>query len=252
MKSICKLCLEHKPLIGQSHIIPDFMYQDLYDGQHRIFKIDMSAPYPGQRISRPSNGEYEGNLLCAKCDNVTLKAFEDYASMTIYGSEKFAADNCPQSIQCISPEGIKFMHTKNVDYKKFKLFMLSILWRASITSRPFFSEVSLGQRHEEKIRNMLLTSDAGEIDDYPTVVFTYLNSPKSAKDLITKPRKVTANQHTYYVFLIGGLIFQYSISKNNVPEYFFSETVKPNGEMNIVFWPEHLEWEFITLLAGRK
>ncbi|GEM_PF-2942036 len=33
---ICKLCLKDKPLIKKSHIIPDFMYREIYDEDNRI------------------------------------------------------------------------------------------------------------------------------------------------------------------------------------------------------------------------
>ena len=33
---ICRLCLEEQALIKKSHIIPEFMYQDLFDENHKF------------------------------------------------------------------------------------------------------------------------------------------------------------------------------------------------------------------------
>jgi hypothetical protein len=36
---LCKLCLKDKKLVRQSHIIPDFMYKDIFDEKHRLFEV---------------------------------------------------------------------------------------------------------------------------------------------------------------------------------------------------------------------
>lgn len=36
----CKLCLEEKILLKKSHIIPEFMYKDLYDENHKLISFD--------------------------------------------------------------------------------------------------------------------------------------------------------------------------------------------------------------------
>jgi hypothetical protein len=35
----CKLCGNNKKLLKKSHIVPDFMYQNLFDEKHRIFEV---------------------------------------------------------------------------------------------------------------------------------------------------------------------------------------------------------------------
>ena len=37
----CKLCLENGVLVRKSHIIPDFMYRDLFDNKHRLFEASL-------------------------------------------------------------------------------------------------------------------------------------------------------------------------------------------------------------------
>jgi hypothetical protein len=48
-----------------------------------------------------------------------------------------------------------------IDYTSFKLFHISIVFRASLSAHPNFSEVNLGP-HEERMRKMLLKGDPGE------------------------------------------------------------------------------------------
>ena len=39
MIGTCKLCGKEKDLCKQSHIIPNFMYQDLFDQKNRMYAI---------------------------------------------------------------------------------------------------------------------------------------------------------------------------------------------------------------------
>ena len=54
-----------------------------------------------------------------------------------------------------------------VDYGTFKLFHLSVLWRASVAQRPEWSKVSLGERHEEYLRAALLEGAVPDRNRYP-------------------------------------------------------------------------------------
>jgi hypothetical protein len=54
---------------------------------------------------------------------------------------------------------------RGLDYTALKLFLLSIVWRASASRLEDFRAVSLGPHHE-RIRQMLLNRDPRSVDDY--------------------------------------------------------------------------------------
>jgi hypothetical protein len=54
-----------------------------------------------------------------------------------------------------------------IDYTRFKLFHLSLLFRSGISTKPEFSETVLGPRHESKLRTMILERAAGSSTDHP-------------------------------------------------------------------------------------
>ncbi len=56
---------------------------------------------------------------------------------------------------------------KGIDYWTFKLFHLSVLWRASVAQGPEWSKVSLGARHEEYLRAALLEGAVPDRNSYP-------------------------------------------------------------------------------------
>lgn len=74
------------------------------------------------------------------------------------------------------------VHWVTVRYDTFKLFHLSVLFRAGVSTLPTYSEVSLGP-HQEILRQMLLSRDPGEDWQYP--IFAYAVIHHQTKRLIT-------------------------------------------------------------------
>jgi len=83
MTGICKLCLHEKEL-RHSHILPEFMYQNLYDqAPKRFYTLTVNldkAEESKKKIEQKGIREY---LLCGDCE-VQLSKFENYAAETIY------------------------------------------------------------------------------------------------------------------------------------------------------------------------
>jgi len=233
----CKLCLEDKPLLKKSHIIPDFMYQGLFDENHKLYKISSEKSW----VERPSDGEYESDILCSDCDNVRLGKFETYAASTLYG-KNLPAENAPKVRNEINQNNIKSTYCSNIEYKKFKLFLLSILWKASISARPVFEDVNL-DKDEEIIRKMLLEENPGEIDEYPCFMVSYLTNKELSHDIIGKPIKV--NEGMQHTFLIGGIYYNYYLNKEKLPKYIFEGIIKKSNELRIVHIPDHLANSFL-------
>ena len=86
-------------------------------------------------------------LLCEDCEGEISK-FEDYVRRIFYvGVGVQITNGNPIFIQ-------------QIVYRKFKLFLLSLIWRASVSNNEFLENVSLGP-DEEKIRKMLINRDPG-------------------------------------------------------------------------------------------
>jgi|SRR5271156_3457859 len=58
---------------------------------------------------------------------------------------------------------------EGIDYPRFEIFQMSVLWRASVSTLDFFRLVSLGLR-EERLRKMLLVGEPGEPEEFGCVV----------------------------------------------------------------------------------
>lgn len=193
----CKLCQKDSPL-QNSHIIPEFVYTQLYDDKHRMNVLSLHEKTP-----RPY--EQKGlreKLLCRDCE-ARLSVFEKYVSTAFDGKETE-----------VPLDGVIIV--KDVDYNQFKLFLLSILWRASVSSLDFFSQVSLGP-HENKIREMILSNDPGPSDKYGVIPFALIDDGVIQSDIIMQPTRIKLYGRVGYRFVFGGFMWAFLVSGHQSP-----------------------------------
>jgi len=239
---ICKLCKNDKNLCNQSHIIPDFMYQDLFDEDHTISEVK-SDNGELQKLYDRQTGEFESNILCQDCDNEKLGDLESYASTILY-------QESPPSIEIKQDSNnIKYIYCDCLNYSKFKLFLLSILWRASICKREFFEEVSLGP-HEDKIREMIYNKNPKDQLEYPCILTSHLTNREVSRGLITNPQQLRYDGGYAYRFIIGGLDYLFFVSQHIVKESYSNYAINPKGEINIIHLPSDTSKEIIGSMLG--
>lgn len=233
----CKLCQENRKLL-KSHIIPEWAYKAMYDENHRIFQISSDTE---RGKTDKFKGEYE-HLLCQECESSTAK-WDDYARAVILSKpgEK------TYGILTSATNGA--IQVENVDYTLFKLFQLSILWRASASKRDFFEKVNLGL-HENKIREMLLSEDPGKPDHYGCVMVAFMKNPrKLLHEMITRPESFHANGHRWYKFLFVGCGWMYVVSSHEKRFEHKKLFLHPNEPLIIPLCPMH-DAKWITDYLG--
>ncbi len=136
----CALCQQEVPLV-RSHIVPEFLYKPHYDEKHRALLFD-KRDVPHTMVQK---GLRE-RLLCEGCE-ARLQVFEDYFA-------RYWFKERPLPAKVVASE----VTLRGIDYARFKLFLLSIVWRASVSDTA--PEMSLGP-HEEPVRSMLINVDPG-------------------------------------------------------------------------------------------
>lgn len=182
---ICRLCSKESEL-RNSHILPEFLYEDLYDEKHRTLLISRKKGIVVQKGIREK-------LLCQKCET-KLSKYENYSKGLINEIPNFAHDI-----------NLGFLDSDSVDYFSLKLFQLSILWRASISSYAEFQQVKLGP-HEERIRFMIDEENPGKVSDYGCLMSITL-ARELLHTIIQSPTRFTKklDGHTAYKFATGNL-----------------------------------------------
>lgn len=214
----CKLCLQNKQL-RQSHILPEFLYknENLYDNQHRFLRLS-SDPTQPNAMEQKGRREY---LLCDDCEKLLNERYEQYAKEVLYDKRHL------YSTQLLDAEILS-----GLDYTKFKLFQLSILWRASVSSLPEFSDAHLGE-HEERIRQMLLTSDAGSVYEYGCLMLDPESETGAEHYAIMQPETLDVGGYVAVLFMFGGLLWIYVVSNQLQNFRDNGQFVTPEGKLVI-------------------
>ena len=194
----CELCRKDLEL-RKSHIIPEWVYTDLYDDKHR-FNVLSTLP------ERPRPKEQKGireRLLCEDCEQ-QFSRYERYAREVVIGGEWLTVSRHAGWIKIAG-----------IDYARFKLFQMSVLWRAGIATDKMFSRVRLGP-HAEQLREMLCREDPGRETDYPCLMFGIADEGESLPDFIDQPTRVRIDGLNCYRFIFCGLVWVFFVT-NRVP-----------------------------------
>jgi len=247
MEGICRLCGKTTILLKESHIIPDFIYRDLkiFDHKHMHKRIEaQKESIIKLKVKELPSGEYEGGILCKKCDNEYFGSLESYAKKFMFG-KNLPAHEGPLCKNYINHQGIEFTHCERFDYKKVKLFFLSILWRMTISTRPMFAQVVLPGNYEESLRKLLLDNNPGRINDFPIYGFTYLNDRTMPKDIIGQPFRAEVKGYCVIRMLIGGIFLLFHISQGfHDEEKIRSSVLNDSNEWNIFHIKKGKGWDF--------
>lgn len=210
----CALCLEDKEL-QRSHIIPEFMYGSMYDEKHRYNVLSVR---PGDRERTEQKGARE-RLLCFSCEQHVSK-FEHYASLVIKGGAPKVQGSRDGNIVSVT----------GIDYATFKLFLLSLVWRAGIAKHAFFEQVQLGP-HQERIRAMIRAGDPGPFDLYPCILWGLNMEPREVPGLMIQPSKDRVWGHTTYHFVLPGLKLVFFVSSQPLGRSQSQFVLQPNGSL---------------------
>lgn len=221
------------------------MYNSLFDKHHKLHKLSPAELVKGnKKILRPSSGEYEGGLLCCECDNEVIGQYESYGKRALFARRNESPDD-PVCENGVTETGIPVTRCTNIDYKKFKLFLLSILWRASISTRGFFREVHLGP-YEDQIRRMILDDNPGNPDQFPVILLSWLSDKSIPPDFVAQPGKNRATKGIRYVFPVGGMTYVFHISPDSFDPMFLPFTILPNNQVTIFHIPDGMGWKLFA------
>jgi len=200
---ICKLCEREKKLI-KAHIIPKKLYNPILKASSgespRVYVVGTE-----KKSQQSQNGIYDPDILCGECDGNLIGPWDNYGQTLLLSSpspENYIVDDAGK------PAGYKI---DTFDYHQLKLFFMSILWRAAITSESFFARVQLGD-WEDKLKKMILAQDPGSENDFSVVLFKYEGD---CSEIMLSPTKQKQDGVNYYRFRFPKYGFLIKVDKRN-------------------------------------
>ncbi len=211
----CALCLNDKKLLD-SHIFPEFLYKPLYDENHKFLRVSTN---PKTRTKKSPKGITE-RLLCSECEGKIGK-YEDYASKVL---------NVRIDEPKIFSDRFEF---QGIDYQRFKLFQISLLWRAHITTREEYSAINLGIKHSEIMRRMIFEGKPGKLYEYGCIVSCVPEIFDDMKLIIIPPIRRRISGHRSYLSVFGGLIWIHLVSGHANRFAYRDSFLSKKGQLNI-------------------
>jgi hypothetical protein len=234
----CRLCLREGNL-SNSHVIPEFLYLPMYDEKHRLLQIPADS---SRSLVWQQKGLRE-HMLCALCEN-QLSRYEDYANHLLNGGP----------LPVTTTENTEFHAVcENVDYRMFKLFQMSILWRAGVAASDFFRQVVLDS-HGERLRAMLLADDPGQDQEYGCAMMA-LRQGDQILDMVRSPQRVEIGGNTCFRFIMGGFMWFFVGSEAPLGDELRVLFLQGNGRLPILKDdPRNLEFFELDrrLMAARR
>lgn len=188
----CKLCgaVGKNVKLCRSHIIPEFMYKDLYDSNHtyHVYSGDEQ-----KSISKKQIGIRE-YLFCAECEK-KLNYYENYA-------EKVLTSHLWTKIKQI---GNKIV-IEDVDTARLKIFQLSLFWRASISSSDIFDHFKIDE--EVELRQIILT---GQFNGNAKIkCFVLLSKGAGFLKELIQPWRIPLNSSAKFAYVISAAGFHWA------------------------------------------
>lgn len=144
MNAQCRMCRRVAPLV-KAHVIPEAFFRVQRDGKEvPLLVAGRSDTFP----KKAPIGVYDREILCAACEARFLQP-DTYAAEVFLG--RFDKHFRPLEL----PSKKVAFEGPEVDKAKVLLFLASIIWRASVSTHPFYKQVQLGE-FEETLRVGLL------------------------------------------------------------------------------------------------
>ncbi|HUT35688.1 MAG TPA: hypothetical protein VNE39_19515 [Planctomycetota bacterium] len=225
----CALCLRHLKLCN-SHIVPESCYRPAYDSRHCASELRS-----WDTRWRPIQVGKRERLLCEECDTKRIGRYDTY-----FKGFWFDRPALPPVISG------RTVDVTGADYTLLKLFHLSVLWRAGVSSQAGFSNVKLGP-YGEKLRAMLLRGDPGPEDAYPIWGTVILMDDRSvAYELVCSPLGSRLESFTVYCMCYAGCEWNFLVNDHVTGPYLMF-CLKKNAPLQLAA----RSWKDINSLRGR-
>ena len=218
----CRLCGKNKEL-ANSHIIPKCFFMYLYPEGDKRSLIMISKKYHSKKSPI---GIYE-KLLCFNCEE-RLGVFDGYAKKLLLEKKSGHLQKYKDDAYIIY----------KYDYFKLKSFFLSLLWRASVSSREEFKLIDAGP-FEDALKNFLLQRSVGKYNDFSIFITKFESEDEKvniiAENNILSPAKQKIDGLNYSIFyLSGGYKVYIKVDKRQIQNTFKSLTLKANSQIIIL------------------
>lgn len=145
----CKLCLIRLADKRNSHIIPKFMCKGLFEDAEPRHALSINRQGKGRKIQDTPKEDF---ILCAICEK-RIEILETHFARVI--EEIHSYKDLPEKFNIAKIGTQQYIECNDIHPTLFKLFLYSLVWRASISNLFEYLPFKLSKLDEERIRHFL-------------------------------------------------------------------------------------------------
>jgi len=212
------LCQTEQPLI-KAHVIPAGFFRSIEDPSETL---ELHTNTPGTYPKRAPIGVYDKSILCRACDNV-FSPWEKHAQDVLLRnfSEEAATYHGHEKVAWVID---KF------DYSQLKLFFVSLLWRASISTHAFYRRISTGP-FESELRTMILAGAPGAPNTFAVSLARFEEPAYSA---MLDPHRERYDGVNYCRFYLAGFVTYIKVDHRPPPDWLAPFSLSPEAPITVL------------------
>ena len=199
---ICKFCGKDRKLI-KAHTIPEGFFRRFRSSSNSLRLITNRV---GEHDKKAPVGVYDEAIVCGECEAL-WRTWDQYAQILL-------ADKPPDSEDRYHDGRVLAHVVKKFDYDKLKLFFISMLWRASASTQPFFSKIVLGP-FEQSAKQLISSADPGGQEDFAVILAKFDTS--LAKTMVLDPDRFELWGVKCFRFYIAGYVVYIKVDEKPCP-----------------------------------
>lgn len=214
----CKFCGNESALI-KAHIIPAGFFRRIRQGKEALELITNTA---GEYKKRSQVGVYDGTIVCSKCEAI-------WQEWDRYIQQLLVEEPLNWRVLYRGNQKIGYI-VDNFEYSKLKLFFISMVWRASVSSDKYFKRISLGE-FEDIAKQNIMNNDPGDSENF-SIVLSKFNHPLA--NVILDPHIYKNSGVNYSRFYLGSYMVDIKVDHKPAPMSFSKCAIAENRPLYIV------------------
>ena len=222
----CRFCDQDKPALAKAHVIPRSFFKRVRGAAK--YSVELHVSENGIKEKPEQAGHYDCNILCEECE----RKFSPYDA---HGHSVFTKVFEKPNIYR-DDDGFECAYLlPDVNYALFKLFVLSVLWRASVSQLPFYRNVHLGQSHEDRIKSLI---DGGSIEGggiYQFVCSHQKNAPYPKSIVPPEPHKIDGINFVH--LYLPDIDIVVKVDKRPIPDFLRKLVITPKPPHYMLLFP---------------
>lgn len=215
----CLLCGMNLADKKNSHIIPRFLGKDLFVSVPARHTLAINRAGKGKKVQDIPK---ENNILCTDCEK-RIELLETFVAPKFERLRRFR--EFPNDFLQKSSTGGVYLEWTDLHPTLFKLFIFSMMWRASISKLEAFRSFKLSDSAEEELRSFLDSSlDVGiqsllngvsgvnRVPSFDCCIIVPSEKPSATRVFVSS----SMNETSHVMFLVNFTLFFYT-SGESIP-----------------------------------